>query len=154
MNSNAPLLSTSGLVVLPDHLHAVWKLPEGNVDYSNRWRRIKGSFSRALPRGECVSANRAAKGERGLWQRRFWEHTVQDEDDLRRLLDYLHFNPVKHGLVANVADPHFTLMCREGNVHRTGAAEVILPAGLENVLSGQLIDGFRCTSPILRIALL
>jgi putative transposase len=57
-----------------------------------------------LPRGERISASRAAKGERGLWQRRFWEHTIQDEDDLRRHLDYLHFNPVKHGLVANVDD--------------------------------------------------
>jgi len=98
-----------GLVVLPDHLHAVWRLPEGETDYSNRWRRIKAGFSRALPAGERVSASRAAKGERGIWQRRFWEHTVRDEEDLQRHLDYLHFNPVKHGLVSRVADwPHST----------------------------------------------
>jgi putative transposase len=101
--------ATLGLVVLPDHIHAVWRLPPGDVDYSNRWRRIKCSFSAALPRGERRSASRVSKGERGIWQRRFWEHTMRDEDDLRRHLDYLHFNPVKHGLVPWVADwPHST----------------------------------------------
>ena len=103
-----------GLVVLPDHLHALWRLPEGDADYSNRWRRIKAGFSRAMscahcPVGERVSASRAAKGERGIWQRRFWEHTIRDEEDLNRHLDYLHWNPVKHGLVARVIDwPHST----------------------------------------------
>jgi putative transposase len=100
---------TLALVVLPDHLHAVWQLPEGDTDYSNRWRRIKGRFSQALPPGEQISASRAARGERGIWQRRFWEHTIQDEDDLRHHLDYVHWNPAKHGLVARVADwPHST----------------------------------------------
>ena len=93
-----------GLVVLPDHLHAVWRLPEGDADYSNRWRRIKAAFSHALARGKSISPSRSAKGERGIWQRRFLEHTIRDEDDLRRHLDYVHFNPVKHGLVARVAD--------------------------------------------------
>jgi putative transposase len=109
-----------GLVVLLDHLHAVWRLPEGDADYSERWRRIKAGFSRALPagervgasrtaRGERVSASRAGKGERGVWQRRFWEHTIRDEEDLRNHLDYVHFNPVKHGLVSRVIDwPHST----------------------------------------------
>jgi len=98
-----------GFVVLPDHLHAVWRLPGGDTDYSNRWRRIKSRFSRALPHGEPVSDSRIAKSERGIWQRRFWEHTIRDEEDLRRHLDYVHYNPVKHGLVSRAADwPHST----------------------------------------------
>lgn len=98
-----------GFVVLPDHLHAVWRLPKNDADYSNRWRRIKASFSRALPHGEPVSNSRSEKGERGIWQRRFWEHTIRDEEDLRRHLDYVHYNPVKHGLVSRVVDwPHST----------------------------------------------
>ena len=92
------------LVVLPDHLHAIWRLPHDDADYSNRWRRIKAEFSRALPFDEGVSASREMKGERGIWQRRFWEHTVRDEQGLQRHLDYIHFNPVKHGLVSRVCD--------------------------------------------------
>ena len=93
-----------GLVILPDHLHAIWRLPEGDTDYSSRWRRIKASFSRGLPNCERVSESRRRKGERGIWQRRFWEHTIRDEEDLKRHLDYVHFNPVKHGIVLRVAD--------------------------------------------------
>ena len=101
--------ATLGLVVLPDHIHAVWRLPTGDADYSNRWRRIKARFSAAMPSGEQLSKSRASKGERGIWQRRFWEHTLRDLNDLRRHLDYLHFNPVKHGLVSKVVDwPHST----------------------------------------------
>jgi putative transposase len=98
-----------GLVILPDHLHALWRLPEGDADYSSRWRRIKARFSRALPKGESLSGSRMAKGERGIWQRRFWEHTIRDEVDLRHHLDYIHFNPVKHGMAPRVAEwPHST----------------------------------------------
>ena len=98
-----------GFVVLPDHLHAVWRLPAGDADYSNRWRRIKTRFSRTIPKGEAVSESRQSKGERGIWQRRFWEHTIRDENDLRQHLDYVHYNPVKHGYVSRVADwPHST----------------------------------------------
>jgi len=93
-----------GLVVLPDHLHAIWRLPQGDLDYSRRWRLIKSRFSIGIPSGEWVSGSRARKGERGIWQRRFWEHTIRDEDDLRRHLDYVHYNPVKHGLVQCAAD--------------------------------------------------
>ncbi|MEE4114064.1 MAG: transposase [Desulfobacteraceae bacterium] len=96
-------------VVLPVHLHAVWRLPEGDADYSGRWRHIKAGFSLAIPKGEPVSESRKSKGERGIWQRRFWEHTIRDDEDLRRHLDYVHFNPVKHGHVRRVADwPHST----------------------------------------------
>jgi putative transposase len=69
------------VVVLPDHLHAAWTLPEGDADFSRRWRLIKAAFSRGLPGGESISASRAGKGERGVWQRRYWEHTLRDEAD-------------------------------------------------------------------------
>ncbi|MDB5514655.1 MAG: transposase [Tardiphaga sp.] len=92
------------MVVLPDHLHALWTLPEGDWDFSTRWQLIKSTFLRSLAPGERVSASRAAKGERGVWQRRFWEHTVRDESDLVRHIDYIHINPVKHGLVTRVRD--------------------------------------------------
>jgi len=97
-------------VVLPNHLHAVWTLPDGDHDFSTRWATIKRLFSWGLPAGEARSASRAAKRERGLWQRRFWEHTIRDEQDFRAHVDYVHFNPVKHGLVARPADwPYSTL---------------------------------------------
>ena len=95
------------IVILPDHLHAIWTLPEGDADFALRWRLIKSGFSRALPRGEAISQSRAEKGERGIWQRRYWEHTLRDEADFARHMDYIHFNPVKHGHVTRVRDwPH------------------------------------------------
>ncbi len=91
-------------VVLPEHLHCVWTLPEGDTDFSGRWRAIKGGFSRLMPLAEARSPSRASKHERGIWQRRFWEHAIRDDDDYARHVDYVHFNPVKHGLVHAVAD--------------------------------------------------
>ncbi|MBL0030119.1 MAG: transposase [Rhodanobacteraceae bacterium] len=97
----------SAIVVLPDHLHCVWRLPEGDTNYPTRWRLIKSRFSRAIPANEHVSPSRWKKSERGLWQRRYWEHLIRDELDLHLHLDYIHFNPVKHGLVSQVRDwPH------------------------------------------------
>ena len=93
-----------GWVVLPEHLHAVIELPEGDADFSRRWRLIKSGFSKRLPADECLSRVRRARGERGIWQRRFWEHLVRDEADFVAHMDYLHFNPVKHGHVSRVAD--------------------------------------------------
>lgn len=92
------------MVVLPEHLHAVWTLPKGDDDYALRWRLIKTCFSRGLPAGEPCTPSREAKGERGIWQRRYWEHTIRDELDYQRHVDYIHFNPVKHGLVRAVGD--------------------------------------------------
>ncbi len=86
-------------VVLPDHLHAVWTLPEGDCDFSTRWASIKRLFSWQLSPGEARSRSRVAKRERGIWQRRYWEHMIRDEADFRTHVDYVHFNPVKHGLV-------------------------------------------------------
>ena len=109
--------SIEAIVVLPDHLHAIWSLPEGDSDFATRWRLIKSRFSHALPPGERTSASRRSKGERGIWQRRYWEHTLRDEDDFARHADYIHFNPVKHGHVARAVDwPHssFHRMTRLG----------------------------------------
>jgi putative transposase len=91
-------------VVLPEHLHAVWSLPPGDWDYSMRWHQIKGGFSRLVPKGALVSHGRASKGERGICQRRFWEHLIRDDDDLARQVDHIHFNPVKHGYVSRPVD--------------------------------------------------
>ena len=88
-------------VVLPDHLHAVWTLPEGDCDFSTRWASIKRLFSWQQPDDDVRSRSRMAKRERGIWQRRFWEHMIRDDADFRAHVDYVHFNPVKHGLVSH-----------------------------------------------------
>jgi putative transposase len=96
------------LVLLPDHLHAVWTLPQGDHRYSARWRRIKEMFTRRyLESGGTElppTASRIRQGERGVWQRRFWEHSIRDEDDLKHCVDYAHYNPKKHGYVTSVRD--------------------------------------------------
>lgn len=96
------------IVLLPDHLHTVWTLPPGDSDYSLRWRRIKETFTRRflLIGGDEArqSSSRRQTGYRGVWQKRFWEHRVRDEDDLQRCADYVHWNPKKHRLVKRVAD--------------------------------------------------
>ena len=92
------------IVVLPDHLHCVWRLPEGDADNANRWAQIKSGFSRAFPVDERRSSRRIARRERGVWQRRYWEHLIRDEDDLRRHVDYVHINPVKHGHARRACD--------------------------------------------------
>ncbi len=92
------------IVVLPEHIHCIWQLPAHNYDYSVRWKEIKDCFTKEYIRrvGEPAvkpTASMLKKGEKGIWQRRFWEHTIQDEDDYRMHIDYIHYNPVKHGLV-------------------------------------------------------
>jgi len=94
-------------VVMPDHLHAIWTLPPEDADFSTRWRLVKNRFARALPKTEDLSPRRVVKEERGIWQRRFWEHLIRDEDDYARHIEYCYINPVKHRLVSRVADwPH------------------------------------------------
>jgi putative transposase len=91
------------LCLIPDHLHTIWTLPEGDTDYTSRWRFLKTRFSRLYrleggaegPR----SASRSTRHERGFWQRRYWEHKIRDDEDLRRHFNYIHYNPVKHTLV-------------------------------------------------------
>jgi putative transposase len=92
------------IVVLPEHLHSIRSLPDGEADFATRWRLIKATFSRALPADERISPSRLRKGERGIWQRRYWQHTLRDEYDDARHVDTIHFNPVKHGLVTRVKD--------------------------------------------------
>jgi len=89
-------------VVLPDHLHAIWSLPSEDSDFSTRWRLIKSRFAKALPKEERLSAVRARRNERGIWQRRFWEHLIRDEADFTRHVEYCYINPLKHGFVAEV----------------------------------------------------
>ncbi len=91
-------------VVLPEHLHSIWTLPEGDTDFSNRWKMIKNHFSKGLPKIERRSKIRLKRGERGIWQRRFWEHAIRDDRDYATHMDYIHFNPVKHGWVEQVID--------------------------------------------------
>ena len=88
-------------VLLPDHLHCIWTMPEDDNDYSSRWMRIKGYFSRKcdLKYKQPASASRTRKREQAIWQRRFWEHQLRNEDDFSRHIEYIHYNPVKHGVV-------------------------------------------------------
>jgi len=92
------------MVVLPDHLHAIWTMPPGDSNYSLRWSLIKAGFSRMITMGERINRARKHKRERGIWQRRFWEHQIRDDDDLARHIDYIHFNPVKHEYVKAPAE--------------------------------------------------
>jgi putative transposase len=97
------------IVILPDHIHAILTLPEGDSDFSHRWRRIKSIFTQGVLRSGDTICRRDGTG-RELWQRRFWEHTIRDDCDFSRHVNYIHFNPAKHGLVANPADwPHASL---------------------------------------------
>ncbi len=90
-------------VVLPDHMHCIWTLPPGDDDYAGRWRVLKKAFTKAIPPGEYRSSARLRRAERGIWQRRFWEHTIRDERDYAAHMDYVHFNPVKHGFANSAA---------------------------------------------------
>jgi putative transposase len=94
--------TVEAIVILPDHLHCIWTLPAGHADFSTRWHDIKARFAAQISAGERLSARRLTKGERGIWQRRFWEHVIRDEQDYERHVDYIHYNPVKHGHVTRV----------------------------------------------------
>lgn len=94
-------------VLLPDHLHCIWTLPQGDADFSMRWSKIKRYVSQQC--GDAfgvqeISTSHIKRNESGLWQRRFWEHQIRDECDFERHVDYIHWNPVKHGLVARAGD--------------------------------------------------
>ena len=96
-------------VLLPDHIHCIWTLPENDNDFSMRWRLIKSYFSRYCKSEykKFQSTSRQSKGEQGIWQRRFWEHQIRNEVDFIKHVEYIHFNPVKHGLVKSPIDwPH------------------------------------------------
>ena len=95
--------TVDAIVILPDHLLVVMTLPVADSDFSGRWRRIKGLFTRyVVARG--FTAERNQRGEYALWQRRFWEHTIRNESDFSRHVDYIHYNPVKHSIVSQAVD--------------------------------------------------
>jgi putative transposase len=97
---------TVAICVLPDHIHALWGLPEGDADFSTRLSLIKSGFSRGLD-AQARSTSKITRREKGIWQRRYWEHAIRNDADLARHVDYIHFNPVKHGHATRVADwPH------------------------------------------------
>lgn len=101
-------LETIAVCLLPDHLHCIWTLPEGDADYSVRWKEIKRLFTKGYlaeigPGGER-NASREKRLEAAIWQRRFWEHVICDQEDLEEHLDYIHYNPIKHGYVKYAAD--------------------------------------------------
>jgi putative transposase len=107
-------------VILPDHMHFIWSLPEGDKDYPTRWRLIKSHFTRNFSSHSRVSGNssRIRKGEQDVWQRRYWEHLIRDENDLARHIEYIHYNPVKHGLAQSPAEwPYssFSKYVKEGH---------------------------------------
>lgn len=101
--------TTIAICILPDHIHAIWKMPQDDGDYALRWRMIKSQFSRNFSANQQRSNSKIKHREKGIWQRRYWEHQIRDDIDLQRHVDYVHFNPVKHGLVNQVKDwPHST----------------------------------------------
>jgi putative transposase len=119
-------------VILPDHLHCLWTLPAADANYSTRWRLIKEAFTRTyikhcgIPEPEGIDRNR---GEQAVWQRRFWEHTISDESDFAKHLDYIHLNPVQHGLVRSPGDwPYSTYQsCVDQGIYEAGWGADTLP---------------------------
>jgi len=128
-------------VILPDHLHMIWTLPKGDSHYSKRWSAIKSQFTRTwLRRGgaeRSVTASYDRQGRRGVWQPRFIEHTIRDEDDLINHVEYIHFNPVKHGLVQCPCDWRWSSFGRyvKNGVYgrRWGCAVCEMPPRIERV---------------------
>nr|WP_064495219.1 transposase [Pseudomonas chengduensis] len=108
-------------VVLPEHMHCLWTLPSSDADFALRWKVIKFAFSKRLPAIEMLSINQQNRRERGIWQRRYWEHLIRDERDYQHHFDYIHYNPLKHGHVARLADWPYS------SFHRA-VAEGIYPA--------------------------
>ncbi len=120
--------TTIAMVVLPDHLHAMWELPDDDDNYSLRWRCIKTAFAANIKKsGVEILKNRF--NENCLWQRRFWEHTIRDEKDYERNINYIHYNPVKHQLIKNVSDwliQLFIDMLEMGFFPKTGAVTLVI----------------------------
>ena len=122
--------SIDAWVVLPDHMHCLWTLPEGDADFSVRWKKIKTRFTKSVGRTGPRSSSKVAKGEAGIWQRRFWEHHIRDERDFTAHLQYCWWNPVKHGLVERPVDWPYSSIHRDVRLGR-----------VERAWSGAGIDG-------------
>jgi len=112
------------IVIMPDHIHTIWTLPATDSDYSIRWRNIKRTFTLAIPKKQRpkLIASRHRKQEQAIWQRRFWEHRLRDEKDFNQHVDYIHYNPVKHGKVSQPADWQYS------SIHRYMRDGIIGPA--------------------------
>ncbi len=104
------------VVVLPEHIHTIWTLPAGDGDFPMRWRLIKSHFTKAIPKTDIPSPSRKRRGERAIWQRRFWEHALRDDGDYNRHVEYCYVNPVKHGLVKGVKDWPYSSFHRDVQV--------------------------------------
>ena len=117
------------MVVLPEHLHCIWSLPAGDADFSLRWQRIKARFTRLCRGGSAAPAASARRA--AIWQQRFWEHLLRDDRDFERHVDYIHFNPVKHGHAARAIDWPYS------SIHRYVRRGVLSPDWAE----GGEIDG-------------
>ena len=111
------------IVIMPDHIHAIWTLPPNDADYSIRWRNIKRTFTLTIPQNQRpnVFGSRQRKQEQAIWQRRFWEHRLRDEKDFNQHVDYIHYNPVKHGKVSTPVDWEYS------SIHRCVRDEIISP---------------------------
>ena len=123
------------MVVLPEHLHTVWTLPAEDSDFARRWMLLKQAFTRRLHYNGALAgaaATTRAKGQRSLWQQRFWEHQIRDAEDFARHIDYIHFNPVKHGWVLRARDWPYS------SLHRA-VREGIVPAdwGINAAIEGK-----------------
>lgn len=114
-------VACDAIVILPDHLHAVWTLPDGDQDFPERWRRIKSRFTHALGLRFPRSPSKRAKREAGVWQRRYWEHLIRDGADYRAHVEYCWSNPVKHGLCASPEDWVLSSLHRDARVGRVPA---------------------------------
>jgi putative transposase len=119
-----------GWVLMPNHLHCIWTLPAGDADFSLRWKLIKGAVTRDCkrhyPHMQCAPGTKLRRRESAIWQRRFWEHRIRDERDYTHHMDYLHYNPVRHGLCSTPSDwPYSTLhrLIAQGRYPADWAAE-------------------------------
>jgi len=125
----------NAVVIMPDHLHAIWTLPPGDSDYSIRWRNIKRAFTAAIPLAQRprVYGSHRDKREQTIWQRRFWEHRIRDEQDFEHHVDYIHYNPVKHGYVSSPVEwSHSSIhrYIREGMLSPDWGGNAQLPEGI------------------------
>lgn len=127
----------NAFVLLPDHLHCIWTLPQGDSNFSTRWRLIKSYFSRQCITlsQENLSTTRQNKKEQAIWQRRFWEHLIRDEVDFKNHLEYIHYNPIKHGLVKAPKDWEYSSFHRSV---RQGMYDITWGAGQEIVFDSDI----------------
>ncbi len=129
------LFTIDAIVVMPDHIHAVWTLPQDDADYSVRWRNIKRALTASVRTEQrpAVFGSRRHKKEQGIWQRRFWEHRIRDAQDFEHHVNYIHYNPVKHGYVSKPVDwPHSSIhrYVRQGILSADWGNELTLPKNI------------------------